>query len=202
MTQLPARTGITDLTDDQLLLFDFLWDCYVPRRFLDSGSYSIHMNVAYSHGLTGKQIDRTIEQMFERNLITCRESCPDAFTLTPKGGAIWEAERQPDWSRYIAEHGSHNDRRLSLVTVSEDVGRHYIGGLFAAGLIVPTDRIKCRTIGNHWLTTWKRVSVAKLLRVQIRGDEPTLFIDWPVYESCRNWWRNITELNTLRSNAG
>jgi hypothetical protein len=202
MNQLPKRTGVTDLTEDQLLLFDFFWDCYVPRRCLDSESYSIHMNVEYTHCLSDEQIDRVLGQLLERELICCRENSPNTFTLTPCGGALWEAERKPDWGRYISERGSHNERRLSLVSLSETVGRCYIGVLFSAGLIVPTERIKSKNIGKHWLTPWKRVADARLLRVKVLGGEQMGFIDWSVYESGRTWWRSVAELDTLKPNDG
>ncbi len=86
--------------------------------------------------MTDEQIDGVLQQLLERELIGCRENSPDAFTLTQRGGALWEAERLPDWDRYISEHGSRNERRFSLVALNETIGRCYIGALFSAGLIV------------------------------------------------------------------
>lgn len=107
-----------------------------------------------------------------------------------------------DWDSFVSDHGSHNEKRFSLVTINETIGRLHVAGMFAAGLIVPTNQIKCRTIYNHWLTPWKRVATAKLIRVSIRGQERFQFTDWDVYESGRVWWRSISELDTFNRNAG
>ena len=178
MTELPKRTGATDLTDDELLLFDFFWQWFVPRHSLDSESYSLHMNVAYTHGLNSAQIDDVLKNLLERELITCRKTSHQIYTLTPRGGALWESERQPVWERYISEPGSHNDKRLSVVTLNEALGRCYIGAMFSAGLIVPTTRIKCRPLKQCRFAPWKPVAGPYLLRVNIRRDEQIGLVDW------------------------
>ena len=197
MKPLPTRTGVTDLSDDELLLFDFLWWAYVPRRLLDSRHYAAQWNVGYTHSLNYEDLCTTLQQLLQRQLVQCKNDAPDLFTLTSKGAALWEMERQPDWERYVCEHGSHNEQRLSLVALNETTGRRYIGAMFSAGLIVPTGHIRCRTIRDYWITPSKRCAVAQLLRVNIRGDEQMRYHDWKAYESGRDWWRSIIELNTL-----
>jgi hypothetical protein len=49
MTRLPARTGATSLTDDELLLFDFLFQLVLPESALRREKYPIHMNVVAFH---------------------------------------------------------------------------------------------------------------------------------------------------------
>lgn len=71
--------------------------------------------------------------------------------------------------------------------MDENIGRLYLAGLFASGLIVPTYRIKSRTIYKHWLTPWKRVATAKLIRVPILGQDTNRITNWDVYESSRIW---------------
>lgn len=158
------------------------------------------MNVAYEHSMSNEEIDDTVQRLLERKFITNRVESPESFTLTPAGGALWESERRPNWQTYVSEHGTHNEKRFSCVVLDKKIGRLFVAGMFAAGLIVPTNQIQCRTIYNHWLTPWKRVPTAELVRVQIRGQEPFQFTDWDVYESGRVWWRSINELDALNRN--
>lgn len=200
MNEYPLRTGNTELSDNELLIFDFLWWIHVPRHFLYSDVYSIHMNVAYEHSMSNEEVDDTLQRLLERKLIANRVDSPDSFTLTPAGGALWELERQPDWQTYVADHGSHNEKRFACIVLDENIGRLFVAGMFAAGLIVPTNQIKCRTIYKHWLTPWKRVPTAELVRVQTRGQEPFQFTNWDVYQSGRDWWRDISELDAENRN--
>ena len=153
------------------------------------------MNVAYEHSMSNEEVDDTLQRLLERKLIANRVDSPDSFTLTPAGGALWESERQPDWQTYVADHATHNEKRFACVVLDENIGRLFVAGMFAAGLIVPTNQIKCRTIYKHWLTPWKRVPTAELVRVQTRGQEPFQFTNWDVYQSGRDWWRDISELD-------
>lgn len=200
MNELPVRTGNTELSDDELLLFDFLWWIHVPRHFLYSDVYSIHMNVAYTHSMSNNEMDHTIQSLLERKLIVNRIESPDSFTLTPLGGSLWESERQPNWETYISDQGSHNEKRFTCVALNDTIGRLFIAGMFASGLIVPTSQIKCRAIYNYWLTPWKRMESAKLIRAEIRGQEPIEFTDWDPYELGRVWWRSVSELDTINRN--
>jgi hypothetical protein len=49
--QNPNRTNVTELTSDELLLFDFLFDKTLAFHHLRMVDYSFHMNCPYSHGL-------------------------------------------------------------------------------------------------------------------------------------------------------
>jgi hypothetical protein len=200
MNEYPLRTGNAELSDNELLIFDFLWWIHVPRHFLYSDVYSIHMNVAYEHSMSNEEVEDTLQRLLERKLIANRVDSPDSFTLTPAGGALWESERQPDWQTYVADHATHNEKRFACVVLDENIGRLFVAGMFAAGLIVPTNQIKCRTIYKHWLTPWKRVPTAELVRVQTRGQEPFQFTNWDVYQSGRDWWRDISELDAENRN--
>lgn len=201
MNDFPIRSGATDLSDDELLIFDALWWIHVPLHFLYSSVYSLHNNVAYSHSMSDDQTDETVQKLLDRKLIRRHEDSSDAFTLTELGGSLWETERSPNWRTHISDNGSYNQKRFSLVALDETIGRLYVAGMFAAGLIVPTSQIKCRTIHDYWLTPWKRVPTAKLIRVSIRGHEPFQYTNWNVYEKSRVWWRDINELNTLNRMA-
>lgn len=200
MNELPLRTGSTGLSDNELLIFDFLWWIHVPRHCLYSDVYSVHMNVAYEHSMSNEEVDDTLQRLHEGKLITKRYESPESFTLTPAGGLLWESERRPNWQTYVSECGTHNEERFSFVVLDKNIGRLFVAGMTAAGLIVPTNQVQSRTIYNHWLTPWKRVSAAELVRVHVRGEDPLQFPDWDVYESCRIWWRSINELDALNRN--
>lgn len=60
MSQLPRRTGLTELSDAELLLFGFLFQWNVRRQALTHELYSVHMNCCYSHGLRDRELDKTL----------------------------------------------------------------------------------------------------------------------------------------------
>ncbi|MCC9642292.1 hypothetical protein LOC71_08400 [Rhodopirellula sp. JC740] len=75
-------------SDAELLLCEFLWQHTVMTRGLSSEVYLFHMNVGYSHGLTGPQLHATLHRMHEREFIAISSDVDDAessVTLTPLG---------------------------------------------------------------------------------------------------------------------
>ena len=54
--RLPERTGATTLSDDELLLFDCMFDGRVERRLLERDHYSFQWNVPYCHQLDSDRL--------------------------------------------------------------------------------------------------------------------------------------------------
>ncbi|MEM7198876.1 MAG: hypothetical protein AAF628_01325 [Planctomycetota bacterium] len=101
---LPPRTHQTDLTDDELLLADFVFCHRVCAKDLHRGIYAAHNNCGNTHGLSDEALAPVLDALVERGLFDREDSHrPDwvSYGLTPKGGALWERERQPDWSRFV-----------------------------------------------------------------------------------------------------
>lgn len=113
MQTLPRRTNATNLSDDELLLFDFLFDQSLSFHHLRIEDYSFHMNCLYSHSLTDADLELTLASLVARGFLNCRvgkiwrmetRNYVDGkiYTMTDSGGHLWELARRPDWDRYVA----------------------------------------------------------------------------------------------------
>jgi hypothetical protein len=70
--ELPKRTNATDLTDNELLLFDFLFDTSLAFHHLRTDDYSFHMNCTYSHSLDDDRLRVTLASLVDRRLLNER----------------------------------------------------------------------------------------------------------------------------------
>ena len=67
------RTGETELTDDELVLFDALFDNFCTENSLKQEKFSSRFNFAYEHSLSDKQLKVTIENLYLKKLIKFRQ---------------------------------------------------------------------------------------------------------------------------------
>ncbi len=76
------------------------------RRLFGPDVFSMTFNYP-SHGLSFRQVTETLDKFERDGLITGKDIIdwdgqPDKEVLvTQKGGQLWEAERDPDWSRFL-----------------------------------------------------------------------------------------------------
>ena len=63
------RSRATSLTDDEVLLFDFLSESPVHARHLHRDAYAFHMNVGWTHDLDDDALARTLRELVERGLL-------------------------------------------------------------------------------------------------------------------------------------
>ena len=68
----PKRTNATNLSDDELLLFDFFFDKSLSFHHLRIEDYSFHMNCLYSHGLSDADLELTLASLVCRGLVNCK----------------------------------------------------------------------------------------------------------------------------------
>lgn len=199
MSEFPQRTGLTDLSQAELLLFDSMFSCWVSAHLLPDAVYAFHMNCSYSHGLSDTQLDETLQRLIEQQLIQQRdgEDWPHSFlALTPAGGTLWEAERKPDWSRYVASQFRCSTKRQTVVASQEEIASQYLHAIIASRVIAATGVIRAKHLRQCQLLPWRifdHVAVVSVLAV----DNTSAIADWKTYESSRNWWGNIRELDTL-----
>ena len=109
------RTNETDLSDDELIIFDVLFDGNVPINSLKSGEdFSLGFNCD-SHRLNSIELKQFIEKSVSNgNLQYSLGLIPHNSTgniityvgLTEKGGSLWEKERKPIWENYIFDSSS------------------------------------------------------------------------------------------------
>ncbi len=200
MTDKPKRTGVTDLTDDELLLFDFMFQWWVPLRALRREKYSFHMNCRYNHNLDDARLMATVERLVEVGWIAPKEEPdgigPPCFSLTEAGGDLWQRERRPDWTTYVDESVCHVESRLTVLSPSEETANRYFDVGRSVGLWLvegPVNR-RIRMI-DFDLLPWRTFkTVFAVVADNVADDFETR---WDRYESQRTWWRNIGELDSI-----
>jgi hypothetical protein len=209
MQLLPPRTRTTTLTDDQLLLFDFMFDSWVPFRALRRKLYSLSLNVAYSHSLDDHQLAATLKELQSNSFVRMRESedvregaIIPFYTLTEIGGQLWEAERQPIWDAYCTEWGEEDGVvsvwALVLATAEAFLETAEQCLLYDCDLNQRTAIVHQPAEYNPGvsLIPWKVFPQAYELRAPLRTEKH--WPDWLLYEQQRTWWHNVTDLVTLR----
>lgn len=200
MNRIPTRTGTTNLTDAELLLFDFLFQHHVRRQALERDAYQIHMNCAYSHGLNSDELDATIHSLVDRKLVLERastDSTEPSYTLTSTGGELWERERRADWGLYVDSRQNFGGTSQAALALDEKIARQYLGGQFAFGGVVVTGAIRTKTIHRCKLLPWRVFSNVCVARVPIRRQTDHVRMDFETYDESRTWWQTVHELHTL-----
>ncbi len=216
--QPPKRSNATNLSDADLLLFDFLFDTSPSFRHLRIDDYSFHMNCRYSHGLSDPNLERTMASLIERGFVSSRIGKiwrldlqefedGDIYTLTELGGSLWELERLPDCDKFLTtdqwERGTNCRGMMRIVCRSEEIGRRCLGSMFAAGLLSPMGRIRVRHLQSASLLPWKTFENVVSIRCKTNGNvhDGYIPVHWNVYNANRCWWRDIAELDSLGSNS-
>ena len=215
MPEYPARTGKTSLTDDELLLFDFLFNCKAAFHHLRMENYGIHLNVLYTHNLQRRALEKTIGALiksgllfrddFEHPFAQMENYPPDEWTyygLTEAGGRLWEAEREPVWECYCIEYSwidEESDKwRLTVRSPSLRIARAFLGVTREIGMYeVDIELLKTRTDNVEQPIPWKTFPKVYELTAPLLADSNSSY-DWDHYERNRTWWGTITELATLR----
>jgi len=126
---------------------------------------------------------------------------PRFVGLTELGGAAWEAERNPDWSKFVSDgywYEGQLDSSLVVSSPSEEIALKLLDSFIAAGVW---------TVGNaepvHWieegcmLLLWKKFDLVH--HFEVSSFEYCAQTNWSLYEERRFWWRTTTELLNLPS---
>ena len=104
------RTNKTSLTDDELIIFDVMFDIDVPINFLKSGEdFSLMFNYQ-SHSLNTNDLKDAIEKLVKDDLMRLKlgvipkdNKIVTLVGLTENGGSLWEMERLPIWERFVSD---------------------------------------------------------------------------------------------------
>jgi hypothetical protein len=205
---IPPRTGATSLSDDELLLMDFLFNCSARIRFLRRQVYRIHMNVRYTHGLDDDALSCTLERNVKAGLFACRSfEGESVYSLTPEGGGMWEAERKPIWPQYVHDYGSRPTpsgvervRVLSpematiesFLAIAEE-SRYYTD--------VPQRR-RYRALSNYQLVPWKAFPTVHVVFIRLPKQSWPPLTNWKQFMESRTWWSHISDLVYLQQKSG
>ncbi|MCA9166038.1 MAG: hypothetical protein KDB23_00145 [Planctomycetales bacterium] len=195
MKQSPRRTFETTLTDDELLLFDVMFDGNSSFRSLRRETFETRW-MWHPHNLTDAQLQETLASLVESGLLSIeRHDGREYFQLTPDGGNKWEAERLPDWHRYATERYGETPSGRSVVTIvatSPEIRNDFWRiGCDVEMFAYTNGRIKRSTITNHVLIPWKTFPSLHVLVAVL--DDWWASTDWLALETRRTWWRVVRE---------
>lgn len=184
---------------------DFLFHGWVPEWALRRNVYPIHANVGYTHGLADEDLAQVLERNVRQGLFQLeRHSAGDHYTLTAAGGSLWEAERAPNWSRYLRDEwlfkgppGSGPQLRLR----SPDPGTidRFLEANGEVGLLLPARGQRRRTyvLRDAPLVPWRTFHEVHLVLVRVGMDPwPPAWeaVDWRKLAALRTWWRGAPEI--------
>ena len=202
MKSMPPRTHASDLSDDELILFDSLWACDTPGHMLHRDAYPVYANTPYSHSIPDDQLRARLLALVERKLLFTYKYAgsaarpprsEDCYALTSAGLQAWEAERCPDWSRFIVD--SEYADSLTVAALSEEIGLRFIdvcrqSGLWAIAAAQPVHRVE----HDVSLVRWKTFGEVHYFEVPTLPEVSGPKVDWALYRSKRIWWRSTSEL--------
>src|SRR5690242_15904742 len=102
------RTGVSNLTDAELLILDIAANLGGTRRLFRREVFPYQYNCP-THGLDDATLNQTLDRFETQGWLTGENfEVPGSGTdrsirVTPAGGQLWEAERLPDWTRHVME---------------------------------------------------------------------------------------------------
>jgi hypothetical protein len=191
------RTGLTPLTDDELVVCDAIWSRWTAEGFLLDPNQDEALVLPYRHGIAPEQMPRVLGGMRERKCVEVEESNGMRFlALTSFGGSLWEQERQPVWEAYCTDRTRLIDgvASLQIRAVRAEVAEVFFRTGTDAGLWSPVGEVQRSVEKEALIIPWKPWDLAVLTSPLARISSRT---DWRLYESRRTWWRTVPEL--LRS---
>lgn len=143
-----ARTGESAVSDDELMILDALFDMWMPLGCLTRDRYREICGYDYCHSLPDSELLGVVARLVACGLVQVARGCDDQgrpirtgrdepidwnadrLCLTPKGGGVWEAERDPDWERFCADReGGDVPPVRTIVSVSRESAYGYLAWL-------------------------------------------------------------------------
>ncbi len=209
------RTGTSGLTDDELLLLDQLFEGD-PRQIsiLYEEDFDFHANLPFSHGLSDSTVRLLLARWLEDGWLTDKDDDFDAevrpvYTLTPRGGAVWESEWNPPWDLYCTNPSRgfvKSGRRVlhaekvvsSSRKITEAFFRTALKCNWFEGKVTVTKRSRqTRRLQTPTFVPWKAFPQVYELRcfVHRSGYSAT---NWDIYEKEKRWWSSPYDLAELR----
>jgi hypothetical protein len=196
------RTGASGLTDSELLILDMAATRGGSRRMYHPDIFPYQFNYP-AHDLTSSQLTEVLNRFEQECLITgddfvdCRGESDREVLATDKGGALWETERNPDWSRHLdcRFHGrvDHDRNRISIYGHSPQVCRAYFEAACDCGIVdYRGGRIRY-AVGYRQLTSWRPAQTVHLLSAWLESWSG--WPDWSRFKMKRCWWHSPDEIS-------
>ncbi|MEO1286525.1 MAG: hypothetical protein AAFV93_02065 [Chloroflexota bacterium] len=194
------RRHMTELSDDEVMLLDALWDGDCALWMLQQAHYQATTDLPYCHRYTDEQLLEALSSLTERGLLRAylyvyaETDDKRYYGLSQEGGAYWELERKPDWDAYV--YSDERDGLWSVESASLATAYDYARWAYDAGWGAP-----------HWQTL---TQIEKpMYRFFPWADFPLVYelcgeaqaktyqLNWDDYHERRTWWLDIPELLDL-----
>ena len=202
------RTGSTELSDDDLLIMDALFDGGSLLKNLVQKWLGIQGNMP-NHSLSNNELTETLKRWVKFRWLTWERktysfySRParayDVISLTSTGGAIWEQERQPIWERYCTDgyRGNNPNRTmLTVIALSESTRNDFVR-------YIPEKVFRCsmHRLRDQGLLGWRNFESLYVSVLMIEQKNTCSFEEFEQQrtreterEYNRTWWRTVCEL--------
>lgn len=207
------RTGKTKLSDDELIIFDAIFDSNCSIEKLNRKGFDERFNIPYKHSLNDKALIVCLENLQSQKLIRIKEvkenkSKPLFVELTAKGRKLWETEREPIWEKYCegwtySPFKFENKLLLEVVSSSMKTLKDFLRiateiNLFGIG---KDYEIEFSAEKRKFIVglNWKRFPELHFATLTGKYEEriPTEK-EWNYFYENLSWWGNVHELNILK----
>lgn len=205
------RKGKTKLSDDELIIFDSIFDSSCSIDQLRRKGFDERFNFSFKHSLKDKDLSICLKNLELQSLIRIREendSKKSFVELTAKGGKLWEKEREPIWEKYCkgwsySPFKEENKLLLEAVSPSLDTLKNYLKVAIEINLfgIGKDYEIEFASEKRKFIVglNWKRFPELHFATLTGNYEEriPTEK-EWNYFYENLNWWGNVHELNILK----
>lgn len=204
MLKIPMRSHATNLSDDDLILLDAMFDKRRSLQQLRAVNFgeAINFPPEYIHQLDDYDLRDAMGGLVARGWVDIERGESrgrSMYGLTTAGGELWERERQPDWDRYVrssswCERIEGLDQWLAEV-MSPSV--EIAAAFYACDREVKIHKAGLTILDDYPLLYWKTFPTVYQILAPYSPLMDWPSVDWEVYEQNRVWWRDLMELGGL-----
>jgi len=194
------RRYMTELNDDELALFDAMWDGDCALWMLQQDNYQEITDLPYSHQLSDSELREVLNSLKDRDLVRAylyvyaNTKDKRYYGLTEKGGAYWELERKPDWDSFC--YSGEHDGIWSVESPSLQTAQAYAQWAYDAGWGAPhPDTLEIIEKPTYRFLPWYDFPL--VYELSGTAQPKTYKLDWDEYENHRTWWLDLNELLDL-----
>ena len=193
-----SRTNKTSLTDDELILFDALWDNDCAWWMLQQEDFGDFM-LPNSHSLSDAELETMLQNLVQRELLRdylfvyAEHADKRYYGLSPQAGSLWAQERKPVWEKYVSFY-IHEERYI-VESPSLETAVQYMRVMQQVDSAAPQAFVQIDK-PNYRLLPWKDFSM--VYELSGAAEESHRTFDWDAYLNYLDWWSDLNELQWLR----
>lgn len=199
------RTHTTELTEDELLILDVMFECSVTYPMLRTCNFVPQFN-ARSHSLDDEKLKSTLDDFRQRGITTVDDQMLQGqhyISITATGGELWAAERRPKWERYCTESYPATIRGRTIMSVKCTTS--WVRDDFLRLWPEYPARTRKATIKDFGLVHWRdfgKLHIGLASYAEPVRRTPDEYFEWmprhqehiEQVERERSWWRTVREL--------